>query len=231
MRECHRATSLGGEEPCPYLPGQTMRLAFFLADAVGPEELDALLAGGWRLFGHYYFRPACPSCRACVPLRVLAHALVPTASQRRVLKRNHLTEVKVGPLEFREEVFGVYEEHSRSRFGKTAHVHEFLFAHYSPSCDSLQSEYTVDGRLAAVGFLSRSVHALSSVYFVFDSRSARLSPGVFSVFAESRWAVQQGLEYYYLGYWIAANRSMRYKADYGPHETRDWDTGEWVSGT
>ncbi len=204
-----------------------MALEYFFATWIDEEELDRLLADGWRVFGQFYFRPACPSCRACIPLRVRARELVLSRSQRKVRNRNRDTQVRIGPPRFRDEIYEVYRDHTATKFGRESDPAEFMQSFYRPSCPSLQSEYYVEGELAAVGFLSRSANALSSVYFVYRDRYRRRAPGVFSVMYECAYAASLGLEYYSLGYYISDNKSMSYKGNFEPHERYEWSRGAW----
>lgn len=223
-------TTLAPPEPCPYLPGRQMRLEFFYAERVEAEEFDELLATGWRKFGRFYFRPKCPSCRECVPLRVLVDGVRMTRSQRKIWKRNRETAVTVRPMAYHDDVYRVYKDHSEHKFGKQTTLEEFLVGFYGTSCPSLQSEYRVDGELAAVGFLDHGVESLSSVYFVYAERFSRLGLGVCSVMAEAAHARETGLKYYYMGYCISDNQSMSYKGRFERHERYDWESGEWREG-
>ncbi|MBD3322890.1 MAG: arginyltransferase [Chitinivibrionales bacterium] len=212
---------------CPYLPGQTARYSFFFAGDVDSRALDRLLEQGWRKFGVYFFRPQCPECRACVPVRVLVRGFKPAASQRKIRNRNTDVALKFNPLKYSDEIYEIYREHCRDRFGKRANKDEFIESFYLPSCRSFQSEYYIGTKLFAAGFLDRSARALNSIYFVFLSEERRRGPGVLSVIREIDYARSEGLDYYYLGYWIEKNSSMAYKDKYRPNEKMNWETGEW----
>ena len=195
-----RKPHLSAPSPCPYLRGETVRFAYFFAHSVGEEELADLLSRGWRKFGYYYFRPACPECGKCIPIRLPVRALRPGRSRRKLIRRNGNTRVIIGPPRTPERAFEVYREHSATKFGKSATIDEFMASFYTPSCPALQSEYRIDGELAAVGFLDRAANALSSVYFVYRRHFKRYGLGIYSVFTESEYARGLGLDYYYLGY-------------------------------
>jgi leucyl-tRNA---protein transferase len=214
-------------DTCPYLPDQHALMEVFIASEVSAAELAMLLEKGWRKFGHQYFRPACPACKKCIPLRVLADKITPSASQLKILNRNRDTEVRIGPLEFRPEIFEVYKDHSLFKFKKASDIDEFIESFYQTSCPSLQAEYYVQGQLAAVGFIDQAENALSSVYFAYRHEFSRKGPGIFSVLKECAFTASLGLAYYYLGYWIADNRSMEYKGRFWPHELYDWTTEKW----
>lgn len=212
---------------CPYLPDRQARMEYFFAAGLSAGELDALLTTGWRKFGLYFFRPACQGCRACMPLRVPVDRFTPSKSQRRTCRKAESVTVEFKPLEFREEIFEVYRDHSLSRFDKHAALDDFLQSFYQPSCPALQSEYYLDGHLAAVGFLDKSEGGLSSVYFVYRSAAASYGLGTYSVLAEIGETARLGLPYYYLGYVIAENHHMAYKAGFRPHQLYNWEQQRW----
>lgn len=215
---------------CPYLGIRQCRYEFFFACSLSGHELNELLKRGWRKFGTYFFKPRCSECAKCVPVRVRTDEFRPTKSQRRVLRLGTVIEVTYNPMEFRDEIYDVYRDHSLSRFGRETDRDEFITTFYASSCQSVQSEYFVGNRLIAVGFLDRSTEALSSVYFFFRSEYEHLSPGIFSILNEIRYAVSLELKYYYLGYYIMENRSMSYKNRFHPYEQYSWDENRWYPG-
>ncbi|GAB6095922.1 arginyltransferase [Desulfatiferula olefinivorans] len=215
--------------PCHYLPGKTWRFDYFFAAGLNEEELDAYLTRGWRKFGYYFFRPACPDCRACIPLRVPTETYRISRSQKRVLAGSRDIRVRFGPLAFSDRIFDIYRDHSLHRFGKRDNdPGEFFRSFFTPSCPSLQSEYYLGDTLAGVGFLDRCRSGLSSVYFIYDTAFSRLNLGTFSVIREIGEAKALGLPYYYLGYYVEACPRMTYKNRFQPNETYNWDTGLWT---
>jgi len=213
--------------PCHYLPGETWKFEYFFAKGLNQNELEWFLSRGWRKFGLYYFRPACPTCRKCVPLRVLVHDFTLTRSQKRLVRKNMGIRESFGPLNYSQRVYEIYRDHS-GRFEKDiSDPPEFISSFYTESCPSLQSEYHVGETLAAVGFLDHSSHGLSSVYFVFDTSFSRYSFGTYSIIREIDYAKELGLSYYYLGYYIAECSKMAYKYRFHPCEIYDWESGIW----
>jgi leucyl-tRNA---protein transferase len=222
-----RAQEISQEFDCPYIMTNKARNEHFFAMDLTEEELSIYLQTGWRKFGWYYFRPACNGCTACVPLRVLCQEFSPSRSQRKVMQKNLQTEFRICELEYRDEIFDLYQKHSEVRFEQPVDKKEFIETHYFPSCPSLQTEYYADGKLIAVGFLDQSSEGLSSVYFIYDTDYQHLSLGVYGALREIDLARRLHLSYYYLGYWIKENKSMEYKNRYYPHETYDWQKEDW----
>jgi len=212
---------------CPYLPQRTFVQRYFFGTDAALDETSALLAAGWRRFGEFFFRPHCPGCSACWPLRLEAARLVPTPSQRRVWNKNRDVELRVVPLEFQEEYYALYENHSRVRFQKETDPEDFRQTFFTAAVPALLTEYRIEGRLAGLGFCDEGTDALSSVYFVFHEDFADRSLGTFSVLRECALAVERGRRWYNLGYWVQGNDTMAYKGRFTPRQIMDWSSGVW----
>lgn len=214
---------------CPYLPEKEMQFKYFFAKGLNESELDHYLSRGWRKFGLYYFKPECPGCTDCIPIRIPVEDFKPSRSQRRILKKSPQIEVKFNRLQFREEIFELYKDHSLNRFGKESDIEDFMNSFYMESCPTMQSEYYLEDELIAVGFLDYSEHGLSSIYFIYNTSFSDLNLGTYSILREIEITRSLGLKYYYLGYYIEENRSMCYKGNFRPHETMNWETEEWTN--
>ncbi|HKL48107.1 MAG TPA: hypothetical protein VJ882_00505, partial [Desulfuromonadales bacterium] len=73
-----RARQVDEISPCPYLPERQRQFEYFWAMDVNGAELAVLLETGWRKFGPYYFRPVCPGCRDCIPVRIPVDDFAPS---------------------------------------------------------------------------------------------------------------------------------------------------------
>ena len=93
--------------------------------------------------------------------------------------------------------------------------------------DTRLLEFRVAGQLAAFSILDVGERTASSVYCAWDPDFAALGPGSFSVLWEIDWCRRHGIARYHLGYWIAGNRRLDYKARFGPCEVFDWRGGAW----
>ena len=213
--------------PCPYLEGREKQLEFFGATEVSAAELSRLLAEGWRKFGPCYFKPACPGCRLCIPLRIPVAEFTPSRSQRRVLRKGSHLKVQFGPLRLSERIYQIYRDHSRQRFDQDSDLEGFLQSFYLPSCPCLQEEIYLDEELIGVGFLDLGEDCLSSVYFCFDPDYGHLNPGIFSALQEIEYARRNNLAYYYLGYYVPGSPRMAYKDRFLPREYYDWECRIW----
>jgi len=212
---------------CPYLPDRKFTQNYFFGTDADPGETAALQAGGWRRFGAFFFRPHCEGCRACRPVRLDAAGIVPTASQMTVMRKNADVEFRVAPLEFRDEYYEVYRDHSETRFGKHTDPDEFQESFFHPAVPAFVTEYRVGGTLAGLGFCDEGADGLSSVYFVFRSEFEKRSLGTFSVLRECAYAAARKKRWYYLGYWVEGNATMAYKGRFFPRQVMEWETGIW----
>lgn len=182
------------------------------------HQFRQLLNERWRRFGAVFFRPVCPECRKCVPIRIPVAQFRPGKSQRRVERKNSQTRVLFSELNYRDELYDVYRKHSRLRFDQESDREEFIRNFYTPAVYSFQSEFFIGDKLIGFGFLDRAADGLSSVYFCFDPDYQAHSPGTFSVLAEIKQCAAMGLDYYYLGYYIAECSRMAYKGRFRPYE-------------
>jgi len=218
----------GPSEQCSYLPDQKMCTEFFFAGDLDKYELESVLCQGWRKFGCYFFRPVCENCRSCIPLRIPVDSFYLSKSQRRILQKNRDVTIEfVADAPLTDEMYRIYEEHSRIRFNRQVNKNDFLQSFALRSCPSLLSRYYLDNKLSAVGFLDCSSEGLSSVYFIYTEAFVCRSPGNFSILKEIEYAKTLGLKYYYLGYFVQNNNHMAYKGRFFPHERMCWENGVW----
>lgn len=217
--------------PCPYSPDRTAQVRAFQAAHVSGESYHELMDAGFRRSGQLFYQPVCAGCRRCVQLRVPVSRFRMSKSQRRVWRRNGDVRVIVGVPELTEEKTDLYRRYLAARHdgqqdSSSDGLQSFL---YESSVDTVEFSYRVGGRLVAVGICDVCALSLSSVYFFFDPSAPRRSLGVYGTLRELEFCRVQGIEHYYLGYWVSDARSMRYKAQYRPNQLLGGD-GVWRDG-
>jgi arginine-tRNA-protein transferase len=75
--------------PCPYIQGRTERKVVTELAGVSAESLhDRLSRGGFRRSHNIAYAPVCPSCNACVPIRICAADFTPNRTQKRIARLN-----------------------------------------------------------------------------------------------------------------------------------------------
>lgn len=215
---------------CPYLAGRTATHEQIVVQSLSEEDLDALLAAGYRHFGSYFFRPVCMACHKCVPLRVPLAGYRFPRSGRRLLNRNERFLVTLERPQPSREAFELYLRH-KERFdappgSAEERYAEFVESFFHPFPFSYQLSVYDEERLIAVSHLDMTSRAISAVYCYYDDRYRRESLGSFAIYKEIETALNRGLDFVYLGYYIAENPHMSYKVRYRPNETLR-EEGRW----
>ncbi|RWS04720.1 Arginyl-tRNA--protein transferase 1-like protein [Dinothrombium tinctorium] len=82
-------------------------------------------------------------------------------------------------------------------------------------------QYWLDGELIAVGVIDILCHCISSVYFFYDPKYEFLSLGTYSALCEIDLVkklntLNEGIQYYYMGFYIHSCVKMKYKSKYHP---------------
>ena len=215
-----------GTEPCPYLPGRVARMPLRLPlERIAPAAFDALLEQGDRRFGPLLYRTRCPTCSACEPIRVPVRGFLPSKTHRRVRRRNdgHIT-VEVGAPAITARHLELFNRHKSERgLERTAEptTAESYRFHLVDTCvETREISYRLDGELIAVSILDIGHTSASSVYHYFDPDHSARALGVYSVLWEIEWCASVGLDWYYLGLFVADCQSLSYKAQYRPHQRR-----------
>lgn len=209
--------------PCPYLEGRTeSRVLTELTGDGGQIQYDALTRAGFRRSHAMAYRPACPNCIACVPVRVLAGAFTPSRTQRRLAKINADLVERDRPARATREQQRLFSRYLRLRHGEgDMALMDFddyrALVEQSPVETGL-FEYRDRGTLIAACLWDRLGDGLSGVYSFFDPIEKRRGLGNFMVLRLIARAREMGLPYVYLGYWIKDGRKMSYKARFRPLE-------------
>jgi len=207
--------------PCSYLDDEQAQSAF-----VDPSfRLDTavyslLIAHGFRRSGNDVYRPHCAQCSQCVPVRVPVAQFKPNRSQKRCLQKNRQTTAIIKPAVFEQAHYDLYLRYQNQRHaeGNMANTRpdEYIKFLGSSWCNTQFIEFFCADELAAVAIVDRLDDALSAVYTFFDPKFSRYSLGVYAVLWQIQQAQNQGLEWLYLGFWIADCRKMNYKDQYQP---------------
>ncbi|MCK7594149.1 arginyltransferase [Pseudomarimonas salicorniae] len=221
---------LTAEHPCGYFRERRAQdLLLDPHDKRVPLLYGQALEHGFRRSGTHVYRPRCPGCRACQPLRVDVRAFAPSRGQRRCLRRNaDIGDIQ--PLERAgEEHFALYQRYVRSRHpgggmdqGGRHDFDAFVSARWSPT---VFAELRRRGQLVAVAVTDLLEDGLSAVYTFFDPDLAERSLGTLAILRQIEWARRSGRRWLYLGFFIAGHPKMDYKRRFGPSQVLV--DGEW----
>jgi leucyl-tRNA---protein transferase len=186
---------------------------------------------GFRRLGHHYYNPACPTCKACISLRIPVDTFKPNKNQRQIWRRNEDLSVKVEASSFTDEKYQFYLEYQQSRWDKSEDMtaERFIETYYDQPGTGLEFDYSLDGKRVGLGWVDWSPSGCSSVYFAWKCESRR-SLGIYSVMYEIEWARQNSIPHLYLGLYVEGCDSMAYKSTFHPHQ-RLYRGGEWIDWT
>ncbi len=210
--------------PCPYIEEKIER--HLLTDLTGPDAQrahDALASAGFRRSHNIIYRPACPDCQACVPVRVLAPDFVPSRTQRRVLAANENVLVKTKQPRATPEQYRLFKRYQTARHcgGEMSRMDfgDFAAMVEETPVETCMFEFrTQDGHLAAACLTDELADGLSAVYSFFDPDLSQQSIGTYVILWLIREALRRDVPYLYLGFWIANSPKMAYKARFKPLE-------------
>ena len=222
-RESKPDLYLSMPHPCSYLPGRMSTILFVDPQRLLSEgEYGAFVRRGFRRSGDLVYRPHCQGCNACVAVRVPVRFFKPTRGQRRVWNRNRDIEILEKPARFDSEHFDLYRRYQAGRHPESgmndADPQKYLGFLASRQVDSAFFEMRAAGRLLGVAVVDVLPDGLSAVYTFFDPELSPRGLGVFAVLWEIAETARRGLDFLYLGYWIADAPKMSYKTNYRPLE-------------
>lgn len=216
---------------CGYLPDQQAISVFIDPEIPVDTNLYTLLAHqGFRRSGGHLYRPYCQHCRACIAIRIPVTDFQPNRSQRRTWNRNQDLKVKQLPMQFRDEHFRLYRKYISSQHpgggmddASPENYQSFL------SCAGINTmlyEFRREEELLAVAAVDVLKDGLSAVYTFYDTDQQKRGLGVNAILWEIEETRQQGLDWFYLGYWVRNCRKMNYKTRYRPFEA--FIDGTWL---
>lgn len=215
-----------GLHPCGYWSDRNARdLVLDPRDPRLPRFYPQALQWGFRRSGDIVYRPHCPGCRACVPVRIPVQAFRPGRTQRRCLARNADVEARVLPAERNAERLALYRRYLQARHPQggmdghgAAEFDQFLLGSWT---QGRFLELRAGGRLLAVAATDLIEGALSAVYTFYAPDEAARGLGTLAILRQIEWARRDGRQHLYLGYWIDGHRKMDYKRRFRPLEAFD----------
>ena len=210
--------------PCPYIKGRVERrvVAELTGQNVHLLHEDLTNAGFRRSHGICY-APACPSCQACIAVRIIAREFFPSKSQRRCTKKNgDLGGKFIEPHATSEQylLFCKYQN-ARHNDGDMASMSYFDFkilVEDTPVNTFLVEFRTPDKELIAACLIDKLKDGLSAVYSFFDPKLERRGLGNYIILWLIMKAQEMNMSFVYIGFWIKNCTKMSYKDQFKPFE-------------
>lgn len=204
----------------------------FYTPQVSPQQLDALLADGWRHFGEHFFRYNIGihenELRRVLPLRVRLANFEISKSQRRVLRKNQDLQTIFRSIEVTTEKEDLFERH-KQRFNHAVPDSLYDFLSFEPAgvpCEALEVCVYEKNKLLATSFFDVGASSVSAVYAMFEPSEISRSLGIFTMLLTIDFASKTGKDFYYSGYSYEGNSFYDYKKRFSALEEFDWK-GEW----
>lgn len=219
---------LTGPMPCPYLPGKHERNLFTelgdpLSTATKTDTHEQLTRAGFRRSHTVVYRPACPDCSACVPVRVPVSDFRPSRSLRRIRNRNRDLRVKIVAPDPTREHFELFSRYQKGRHAG-GDMAAMSYGDYEAMVIDMIGQTRIfefrdaAGTLVAACLADQLHNALSAVYSFFAPELEERGLGSQVVLALIDHAKSADLAHVYLGYWIEASPKMSYKTRFQPLE-------------
>lgn len=184
---------------------------------------------GFRRSGKHIYRPSCPTCSACIPVRIPVNEFRPKRSHKRIWNMNRDIEVNMLGAEYRQDQHDLYNRYIQARHPEGGmndpdpdKYMEFLTSEWSVT---RFLEFRLQGQLLAVAVIDQLEDGFSAVYTFFDPEQTKRSLGTLGILWSIEFTREVKLEWLYLGYWIEECPKMSYKSRFQP--LQQFVQGQW----
>ncbi len=196
------------------------------------EKLNnSLSKQGFRRSQNVLYRPSCSDCSGCLSARIDVSKFTASKSQRRTIKRNDFLSRRATSPWATEEQYDLFRRYLDSRHadGGMADMDVFEFAamiEETPiSTRVIEYSDKESQELIAVCLTDILDDGVSMVYSFYQPDLPKQSLGTYMVLDHVNIAIEAGLPYVYLGYWVPGSAKMGYKAGFSGLEV--YRRGVW----
>lgn len=210
--------------PCPYVEGQRERkLVVELFARGAPEFYNALSRAGFRRSHSLAYRPACPSCARCVPVRIPVADFIASRSLRRIRNLNRDLTASTSLARADHDQFRLFQRYQHSRHAESD-MAAMTYGDYRAMVEDTPLATVVvrlrdaDGALYGACLTDVLDDGVSAVYSFYNPTESKRGLGTMLILSLVDEARRRQLPYVYLGYWIAESPKMAYKARFRPLE-------------
>ena len=225
-------------QDCPYLEKQVERKLFTALYGSNSRRLNnSLSKQGFRRSQNVLYRPSCSTCNACMSARISSTAFKQSKSQKRIYTRNKDVIRTVNPPLATEPQYALFKRYINTRHPNGGmsdmDAEDFTAMIEETNVDSKIVEYYVskDGIPELISFSLVDIldDGISMVYSVFDPYMKERSLGTYMIMDHNDLALEIGLNFVYLGYWVKGSSKMDYKKRFSPLQVFTDD--KWVCAT
>ena len=225
-------------QDCPYLEKQVERKLFTALYGSNSRRLNnSLSKQGFRRSQNVLYRPSCSNCNACMSARISSTAFKQSKSQKRIYTRNKDVIRTVNPPLATDPQYALFKRYINTRHPNGGmsdmDAEDFTAMIEETNVDSKIVEYYVskDGIPELISFSLVDIldDGISMVYSVFDPYMKERSLGTYMIIDHNDLALEIGLNFVYLGYWVKGSSKMDYKKRFSPLQVFTDD--KWVCAT
>lgn len=213
------------ERECSYTDSKQSTFRYFYIQNVAPTFYYALLERGWRRFGISFFTPMCNGCTDCISIRTLINDFIFSRNHKRLLKKAEKLDIFIQRPSLTQAHVELYNRYHHKMQEKKGWQH-------SPISPEQYVDTFVDGyrdfgyeilyyfhsKLIGVGLVDALFDSISATYFYYDHDFSEYSLGTLNILKQIELGRENGLKYFYPGYWIKNHYSMGYKERFMPFE-------------
>ncbi|MCB0557495.1 MAG: GNAT family N-acetyltransferase [Phaeodactylibacter sp.] len=201
--------------------------------------MDTYLAAGWRCMGqavytsHFMFFGTEPERRiySTIPARLPLEGYRFSKSQRKLWRKNEgAFRIEVGaPANYDEAKQRVNQAYARQFPRRAINDAEDILSNGKGrlALDTREVAIYHGENLIAFSFFDKGRRSLYSKQGIYDPAYHPYSPGFFTMLVEIRYALEQGLSYYYPGYVVPGNREFDYKHRVGALQYFELKSAGW----
>lgn len=203
---------------------------------LGKDELDDYLEKGWFRMKQYIFTTNFLAFNlryySALWLRVGLRDLNPDKTMANTTKQNAKFRCEVGPLKLTKEKHELYDRYKDSvRFSPSSSLVELLFTTpYDENVFDTREIRLFDGKkLIGLGFFDLGGKSAMGISSFYDPEYKSFSIGKFLIFKKMEWCRDNGLEWFYPGYFAPNYPAFDYKLTIGrPNiEFLDFSSQKW----
>lgn len=206
---------------------------YFNSQKVSAEQLDYLLANGWRHNATDFYRFSATLLNGEVvevmPLRIALEKYSPSRSQKRVLARNRDLRIVIRNAfinRTKEKMFELHKQRFEDNIPDS--IYDFLTKRTaSMPCRKKEICAYLGKRLIAVNFLGIGRTSTDAVYTIFDPEESKRSLGTLLILEGIRYSLELKCRYYYPGYAYHAPSALDYKKRFAGSEYYEWERENW----
>jgi arginine-tRNA-protein transferase len=209
--------------------------AHYPTDSLSPEELDRYLAEGWFRMGQCIFTCTYLNLHEnflrVIWLRVVLKNFTNDTTFQKLSKLNSNFKIKVEKASItpeKEELFAKYK--TGIAFEASSSLEHLLMSGSETNIYNTLEMNIYDGhKLIAVGYFDVGDRSAEGISCFYDPDYKRHSLGKYMIYQKMLYCKNQGMDYFYLGYFTPGYKAFDYKLSIAKHtiEYLDLSTGCW----